>query len=416
MNNKSDKNAISLLELQVQIKEGLRSVLSANYQVAADINEIKTNASGHCYIELVQYNENSSIPKAKVSATIWAYTYRMLKPYFENETGSSLNVGMKISVTVQVQYHELYGLSLNIIDIDPSYTVSEIEQQRKKTIKKLVDDGVFEMNRSLQIPALPLRVAIISSATAAGYRDFMNQLYNNEHNYNFTTTLFAAVMQGKDADKSIIAAIDKVYNQINDFDILVIIRGGGAISDLACFDSYLLASCVAQIPIPVLTGIGHDKDISVVDMIANTMTKTPTAAAEFLINCIEQQDFYLDDIANQLIDITRQQTQNKNSELQNITMQLKNVTSIKIEHNKIFVRNFFKQQLKPLLTTRFKEFKMNLDLYHKDIEAHNPLKILQRGYSVVMFNEKIVTNANSIKKGDSVEIILHKGKKTATIK
>ncbi|MDR1983540.1 MAG: exodeoxyribonuclease VII large subunit [Prevotellaceae bacterium] len=414
MNNTANKNIISLLELQMMIKEELNSAFSANYQVVADINEIKENVSGHCYLELVQHDENSSIPKAKVNATIWAYTYRMLKPYFENETGTPLSVGMKISITVQIQYHQLYGLNLNIIDIDPTYTVSEIQLQRQLTIKKLIDDGIFDMNRSLQIAVLPLRIAVISSSTAAGYRDFINQLYS--HDYNFQTTLFAASMQGKDAEASIIAAIDEVYNDVDNFDILVIIRGGGSVSDLSCFDSYLLASHIAQIPIPVITGIGHDKDMSVADMVANTMTKTPTAAAEFLIDCAAQQDFYLNDIAEQLTSIVKIQLQNESYKLHDISIQLKNTASIIIERNKYFIKNFLSQQLKPLITLRFREIKNKLHFYQTNIELNNPKRILQRGYSIVTHNGKVVTDANSVKPHDEVEIILHKGRKTAIIK
>jgi exodeoxyribonuclease VII large subunit len=340
----------------------------------------------------------------------------MLKPYFESETGTSLAIGMKISVNVQIQYHELYGMSLNIIDIDPSFTVSEIELQRKRTIKKLIEDGIFEMNRSLEMPLLPLRIAVISSPTAAGFQDFMNQLYGNENNYNFSTKLFAAIMQGKEAENSIIAAIDEVFKSIENFDVLAIIRGGGSISDLACFDSYNLASCVAQIPIPVITGIGHDKDVSVVDMIANTMMKTPTAAAEFLVDCIARQDFYLNDIAESLSDIVGKQLQNKNYELQNIAVELKNSANSKVERNKIYVESIISQRIKPLLAARFRESAMKLDLYRKEIESGNPKRILQRGYSVVMHNGQAITDEKLVKPNDEVEIIMYKGRKKATIK
>ncbi|MDR1552124.1 MAG: exodeoxyribonuclease VII large subunit [Prevotellaceae bacterium] len=416
MNSIANKNIISLLELQTMIKEKLNSAFPANYQVVADINEIKENSSGHCYLELVQHDENSSIPKAKLSATIWSYTYRMLKPYFESETGTPLSMGMKISVSVQIQYHELYGLSLNIIDIDPSYTVSEIQLQRQRTIAKLTDDGIFDMNRCLQIPTLPLRIAIISSATAAGYRDFINQLYSNDYKYNFRTKLFAALMQGKDAEISIVAAIDEIYKTIDDFDVLVIIRGGGSVSDLACFDNYLLASCIAQIPIPVITGIGHDKDMSVADMVANTMTKTPTAAAEFLIDCVAQQDFYVNEMAEQLTDTVKMQLQNENYRLQNMTAQLKNTVSVKIEQNKYFLKTFFSKQMKPLLMSRFRELNNELHLFQKNIELNNPKQILQRGYSIVTHNGKVVTDAQAVKTDDEIEITLFKGKKTATVK
>lgn len=414
MNNLPNKNIISLLELQNMIKEKLNFAFPSNYQVIADINEIRENTSGHCYLELVQHDEKSNIPKAKLNATVWAYTYRMLKPYFENETGTPLSTGMKILVTVQIQYHELYGLSLNIIDIDPSYTVSEIQLQRRRTVKKLIDDGIYDMNRYLQIPTLPLRIAIISSATAAGYRDFINHLHDND--YNFQTTLFAATMQGKDAEASIIAAIDKVYETYDRFDVLVIIRGGGSVSDLACFDSYMLASCIAQIPVPVITGIGHDKDMSIVDMVAHTMMKTPTAAAEFLTDCLARQEFYLSEIAEQFTDTVKMKLQNEIYELQNMTAELKNAALTKIEQSKYFVKNFFNKQMKPLLAMCFRELKSKLYLYQKNIELNNPVQILQRGYSIVTHNGKVVTDANAVKTHDEIEITLYKGKKNAIIK
>ncbi|MDR2125983.1 MAG: exodeoxyribonuclease VII large subunit [Prevotellaceae bacterium] len=418
MNNSENKNTLSLLELQTMIKEELHNALPANYQVVADINEIKENSSGHCYLELVQHDENSSIPKARLNATIWSYTYRMLKPYFESETETSLAAGMKISITVQIQYHALYGLNLNIIDIDPSYTVGEIQLQRQQTIKKLIEDGIFDMNKSLQMPDLPLRIAIISSATAAGYRDFINQLYSNDYNYNynFQTTLFPASMQGKDAEASIIAAIDEVYKTVDSFDVLVIIRGGGSVSDLACFDSYMLASCIAQTPVPVITGIGHDKDMSVVDMVANTMTKTPTAAAEFLINCAAQQDLYLNEIAEYLADTVKIPLQNEYYGFQNIAIKLANAAQTVIDHNKYIMTHFSGKQMQPIVMMRFGEQKYRLNLYQANVELNNPKHILQRGYSIVTYKGKIVTDANAVKINDEVEIILHKGKKTATIK
>ncbi|MDR1349016.1 MAG: exodeoxyribonuclease VII large subunit [Prevotellaceae bacterium] len=416
MNNSlPNKNTISLLELQTMIKEKLNFAFSANYQVVADINEIKENNSGHCYLELVQHGENSSIPQAKTNATIWSYTYRMLKPYFESETGTSLSAGMKISVTVQIQYHELYGLSLNIIDIDPSYTVGEIQLQRQRTIKRLIDDGVFDMNRCLQIPTLPLRIAIISSTTAAGYQDFINQLYSNDYRYNFRTTLFSAVMQGKDAEASIIASIDEIYKTADDFDVVVIIRGGGSVSDLSCFDSYMLASYIAQLPVPVITGIGHDKDTSIIDMVANTMTKTPTAAAEFLINCAEQQDIYLNEIAEQIANTLKMKLKNKNYELQNMSMKVKNAALMKMEQNRYFVKDFFSLRMKPVLMMCFNELRKKLHVYQTTVELNNPEHILQRGYSIVTRNGKVVTDANAIKINDEIKITLHKGKRTAII-
>ncbi len=275
---------LTLSELQKQVKVSLEDTFSLPVWVKAEISEMTVNRSGHCYLDLVETEQGSDTVVSRCRATIWSYTFRMLRPYFETTTGQTFTEGLKVLLQAKVEYHEVYGFSLNIRDIDPVYTLGDMARQRREIIRRLQEDGVFEMNKELDLPEVPQRIAIISSPTAAGLQDFLDQLHNNEHQFVFYTKLFPAVMQGNEAPRSIMDALGQIYQYEDLFDAVVIIRGGGAQLDLACFDQYDLASHVAQFPLPVITGIGHDKDDTVVDMVAHTRMKTPTAVAEFLIS------------------------------------------------------------------------------------------------------------------------------------
>jgi exodeoxyribonuclease VII large subunit len=275
---------LSLFELQRQVKGSLDDSFSMPVWVKAEISEMTVNRSGHCYLDLVETEAGTDNVIARCRATIWSYTFRMLKPYFETTTGQTFSEGLKVLVQAKVEYHEVFGFSLNIRDIDPVYTLGDLARQRREIIRRLQEDGVFEMNKDLELPLVPQRLAVISSPTAAGLQDFLDQLHNNPHQFVFYTRLFPAVMQGSEAPKSIMNALDLIYAYETYFDAVVIIRGGGAQLDLACFDQYELAFTVAQFPLPVITGIGHDKDDTVIDMVAHTRMKTPTAVAEFLIS------------------------------------------------------------------------------------------------------------------------------------
>ena len=279
------KQQFTLFELNQVIKDSLQEAFPATVWLVAEISELKENRSGHCYLELVEKQENEIIARSR--ATIWSYTYRMLKPYFETTTGQFFAQGIKILIQVTVEYHPSYGLSLNIKDIDPTYTVGDMALQRKEIIERLMNEGIFEMNRELQLPLVPQKIAVISSTTAAGYQDFMNQLENNPHGFKFYTRLFEAYMQGQGSVSSIIHALERIFQYEEVFDAVAIIRGGGATADLSCFDNYELAFNITQFPLPVVTGIGHEKDETVIDLVAHTRMKTPTAVAEFFINGVE---------------------------------------------------------------------------------------------------------------------------------
>ena len=289
---------LKLSELNGLVKKAIGEAFSAPVWVIAEISELKINRNGHCYLVLIEKEVNGDAIIAQAKATIWSYTFRMLQPYFESTTGQQLTEGLKVLVSVSVDFHELYGFSLNIRDIDPTYTLGDMARRRREIIARLQSEGVADMNKELTLPLVPQRIAIISSATAAGYQDFVDQLTNNPGKYHFHLKLFPAIMQGNQAESSIIEALEQIYQYESFFDAVVIIRGGGSQVDLSCFDNYNLAYFVTQFPLPVITGIGHEKDDSIVDLVAHTRLKTPTAVAEFLIGGITRFDQQLDDLKN----------------------------------------------------------------------------------------------------------------------
>jgi len=278
------KGRLTLFELNSLIQDVIHEHLDETYWVIAEISEMKVNRSGHCYLELVEKESGSDEIAARARAVIWSYTFRIMKSYFQTTTGQELTEGIKILVQVTVEFHQTYGLSLNIRDIDPVYTLGDIARRRLEIISKLKESGVYDMNRELPLPLVPQRIAIISSSTAAGYQDFIAHLRKNPGRFRFHCTLFDAFMQGSEAVPSILKALDRIFQDEDKFDAVAIIRGGGAQADLGCFDNFELAWVVAQFPLPVITGIGHEKDDTVLDLVAHTRMKTPTAAAEFFIS------------------------------------------------------------------------------------------------------------------------------------
>lgn len=311
---------LTLSQLNEQVKDALLDAFPGAIWVVAEVSELKENRSGHCYLELIEKEGNDIV--ARLRATIWSYTYRMLKPYFETTTGQFFSQGIKVLVQVTVEYHAAYGLSLNIKDIDPTYTVGDMALQRKEIIDRLQNEGVFEMNKELELPLVPQKIAVISSATAAGYQDFMNQLENNEQGFRFHTKLFEAYMQGAEAVSSIIHALERIFQFEDFFDAVVIIRGGGATADLSSFDNYELAINITQFPLPVITGIGHEKDDTIIDLVAHTRLKTPTAVAEFLINGMERYYSRLLELENGIIQLSRETLDEQKEKLEDIAESL----------------------------------------------------------------------------------------------
>ena len=437
---------ITLYDLNLKVKEALSNSFSNQYWVIAEISEIKENNSGHCYLELIQKDEEQDYPKAKARATIWAYTYRMLKPYFETSTGRPLSSGLKVLVQVEVVFHEVFGYSLNITDIEPSFTLGDIEQKRRETIEKLISEGVFDMNKSTSFPILPKRIAVISSTTAAGLQDFINQINSNKFGYKIECTLFSANMQGVTAEESIIAALNGINEKYDQFDIVVIIRGGGSQADLACFDGYWLSAHVAQFPIPIITGIGHDKDISVVDLVAHTKLKTPTAVAEFIISKYQDAESIALELAERLeqavndivytnqakfekiltsiipfvfqgLSIERlhlERIQNKSSIaskslLTNLSTGLANISK-SFEFVSLVGFKESRNDLKHLaesLSYCSNHFIESQNTHLRNIESTvsllNPDNTLKRGYSITTINGKIIRNPNEVEKGTKIK-------------
>jgi exodeoxyribonuclease VII large subunit len=318
-----ENQSISLHQLLGQVKASLKTSLPAAFWVVAEISELKVNFNGHCYLELIEKESAGESIRAKARATIWASVFRMIQPYFETTTRSRLAAGMKVMVKASAEFHELYGFSLNITDIEPSYTLGEMAKQKQEIINRLMAEGVFEMNKSLDIPELPRKIAVISSRTAAGLGDFMDQLTRNAYGYKFYLKLFPAIMQGDEAEQSIIEALDAVYKLDWFFDLVVIIRGGGSQSDLNCFNNYWLAYNICQFPLPVLTGIGHEQDETIADLVAHTRLKTPTAVAEFLIGAFRLVDERINGLYTVLTDAATELVEKEKDRITRFLLTLK---------------------------------------------------------------------------------------------
>lgn len=447
-----NQKGISLFYLNNQIKNLLTESFPSEVWIVAEISELRYNQNGHCYLELIEKDEASDQIIAKARATVWSYTLRMLKPYFETTTGQKFSSGIKVLVNVGIEFQEIYGYSLNIKDIDPSYTLGDIARRRKEILAKLGAEGVLEMNKDLEFPEVPKCIAVISSPTAAGYEDFIAQLENNVSGYQFHYKLFPATMQGNQAEESIIKALDRINDYENLFDTVVIIRGGGSQADLNCFDSYWLAYHVAQFPLPVVAGIGHDRDQSIVDLVAHTSVKTPTAAAEFLIDCFDQCQDYQDNLREQFVEevseilastkerqvylaskflpLVKQILYQKNNQLfiagqklksggknlhLNSAHQLQQLNS-KFQHSlerKISSQKVNIDRLQTKIRRKFDRFfedrKHQISLHEQSVNYLNPENILKKGYTLSLKDGKIIKDIQFLSPNDIIETKFYNG-------
>ena len=443
---------LSLSELNSLVKGVLKQSLDNHYWLVAEISEIRENYSGHCYLEFIQKSDSSDNLIAKARANIWASTYRLLRPYFESSTGVSLSQGMKVLVHVSVEFHELYGYSLTISDIDPAYTLGDLEQKRAQTIQQLISDGVFDMNRELEIPLVPQRIAVISSETAAGYDDFISQLKNNDFGFVFYTCLFQAYMQGENAESSIINAFERIFNHQDYFDVVVIIRGGGSRAELSSFDSYDLSSVVCQFPLPVIAGIGHERDHSVVDMVSNVRVKTPTAAADLIIEKASEFLGGIEQMTETFIDYAENLITEKKHELELLSGQLLYGASEMVQYKKerlnltgfrfaslssksfndaryrlsnwqnklIFqaqknyqekekVLNDITKSLPRLVKSQISEQNEKIAALNRVLFHCVPENIFKKGFSITVHNGKILKSKTKVKEGDQLKTILSDG-------
>lgn len=426
---------ITLYELNMVVGAAISEALPGRYRVAAEISELRDNASGHCYMELVQ-KDAAGQTVAKARANIWASTYRNLRPYFEKATGERLRAGIKVLVTVSVTFHPTFHYSLTVLDIDPTYTIGDMARRRAEIIRRLTEEGIIEDNKKLEWNTLPRRVAVISSASAAGYGDFMNQLHGNCTGYKFYTSLFAAIMQGEQSENSIIGALERIYGHAGDFDCVVIIRGGGATSELNCFDSYMLAQHVAQFPLPVIVGIGHDRDETVLDYVANTRVKTPTAAAEWLVGrMMKAEEYYAALQESIMLTVNERITREKEyiallgeripaavtqrlAKEENRLLQIRNKTSYCAQQYVMRERlriNGFSSAVRSAVERNVEREKGKLQLIASKIELTSPEYILKRGYSITVKDGYPVKSAAEITDGDSIHIVFADGEATAVV-
>lgn len=410
-----EEQALSLYELNGLVKRTIRDRMSETYWVQAELSDVRSNYSGHCYLEFIQKDASGNNLIAKARGTIWSNIYKMLKPYFEQETGQAFTSGIKVLVRVSVDFHELYGYSLTVLDIDPTYTVGDMERKRREILRLLEEEGVIDLNKELEMPVLPQRIAVISSATAAGYGDFCNQLANNPRGYGFYTELFPAIMQGERVEESIIAALDAIYARLEAFDVVVIIRGGGATSDLSGFDTYELAANCAQFPLPIITGIGHERDDTVIDLIAHTRVKTPTAAAAFLVACMDQVADRLDNLSFRLQQGVRNRLLWEHRRIEGLKQRIPSAVYKRISDAKygLLAANRDLQ----MVTRQFLSMKKHrLELLQQRLNDALPEKQLARGYSITLKNGKAVKDASALKEGDTLVTLLHQGKVESVIK
>ena len=404
--------SLSLLDLQRMVRATLESRFDEAVWVRAEISELKLNRSGHCYLNLVEKGSGSGAPSAEARAVIWRSTYANIAAKFENATGQRLSSGISVLVRVIVTYHEIYGFSLQIIDLDAGYTLGEVERRRRETIERLTKEGVWDMNREEELPTPTLRIAIVSSATAAGYRDFCQEIARSP--YRFELTLFESLMQGDAAEQSIVNALCAIAEREEEFDVVAIIRGGGSTSDLALFDSYTIAAHVAQFPLPVFSGIGHDKDISVVDMVAHTMCKTPTAVATYLVELADAEMALVEEYAERLRDGVVARLNGERLKVERLSAELGRssmVTLSGLQHRLDMLEEGIKSDARRIIQSQTQR----LDSLQGIVESHNPRNILRLGFAIVRNADGKRVNLNNIEIGQNVNIELSDGSLSADV-
>lgn len=407
---------ITLRELQRRVKSVLEGQFALPLWVSAEISDLKVNYSGHCYLELVEKAEkggDNGVPTAQARAVIWKSHFPRIAGYFEAETGQRLAPGLKILAKVLVSYHELYGFSLQITDVDPSFTLGDLERQRQQTIAQLQQDGVWEMNRGVALPTVVQRVAVVSSAQAAGYQDFCKELAKSP--YRFEVELFDAFMQGEAAEGSIIDALCRVADRLEEFDAVVIIRGGGSRSDLNSFNAYRLCSYIAQFPLPVITGIGHDKDTSVADLVAHTALKTPTAVAGWLVERMDRICGWLDAAALQLHDGVLRLARTQQVRLEELTGDVRHL-SLGLLRQRGLELGSREEVFRQAVGSFLRQQRQRLDTTGELVESRSPRHILRMGFAVVRSGERAVTSIRQVEAGERLTVEVADGRFSAEVK
>lgn len=429
---------LTLFELNSLVRQVIENELAREYWVEAELAECRENR-GHCYMELVQKDELSHTPIARASAKCWRSTWSMVQPCFERTTGQRLHAGMKVRLKVYAQFHEAYGFSWIVTDIDANFTLGDMARRRQEIVRKLREEGIFDLQRELILPLFCQRIAVISAATAAGYGDFVNQLNDNEYGFKFETQLFPAVMQGEQVEQSIINALERIYERTihePSFDCVVIIRGGGSTSDLSGFDTLALAENVAQFPIPVITGIGHDRDESILDMVSHTRVKTPTAAAAFLTAHLKQTLDRIEDCEERIVRHVQSTMEVERLRLARISERIPTLFSLVSTRHQARIEQL-KQRLSSSISQRLEREQSKCSMYQIQCamaierqllkESHqlalleqraaslDPALLLRRGYSITLYKGKAVHDAGTLRPGDKIETRLNAGAIHSTV-
>ncbi len=427
---------LSLYELNGLVSAVIETTLNKEYWVEAELSEVR-EVRGHCFMELVQKDENTHTPVAKASAKCWKSTWMLVKPYFERVTGQVMHAGMKVLLRVYANFHEAYGFSWIVTDINPEYTMGDLARRRLAIIRQLKEEGVYDLQRELRLPLFAQRIAVISSEGAAGYGDFCHQLENNGYGFQFDVTLFPAVMQGEQVEDSIVCALDSINTRIDDFDVVVIIRGGGATSDLSGFDTLRLAENVANFPLPIITGIGHERDESILDMVSHTRVKTPTAAASFLIDHLATVQRHLDDVRQQLVttvlgrlDAERLRINKLGTQIPLLATEVLKHEEVRLGRMKVLVEQAvgmglqkresdlkqLRLQLKSTAESALQSQVSRLRELELKVQQLDPERMLHYGYSITMKGGRVVRDASALADGDELLTKLAKGNVTSIVK
>jgi exodeoxyribonuclease VII large subunit len=427
---------LTLFELNSLVREVLETTFDSAYWVEAELSEAR-EVRGHCYMELVQKDLFSATPVARASAKCWKSKWSNLRPKFERITGQPLHAGMKVMLLVTANFHEAYGFSWIVQDIDPTYTMGDMARKRMQIIRQLQEQGVFEMQKGLSIPMFAQRIAVISSENAAGYGDFCNQLENNDYGFKFYTKIFPATMQGEQVEPTIIAALNQINLHVDSFDVVVIIRGGGATADMSGFDTLALAENVANFPLPIITGIGHERDESVLDMVSNTRVKTPTAAAAYLIDNLADVWTQIEECQNRITTYVKHRMEQEHNRLTRCADRIPILFSLVKTRQEArlqqlsaqmvtYINNYLSQcqhrlqlisaSIRPAVERRMLKETNRIEQLDIKLKSLDPQLLLKRGYSITMHNGKSVRDASKLQKGDEIETRVEYGKIISVVK
>lgn len=400
-------HSLTLRELNLLVRKSIETALPSTYWVEAELSETR-ESNGHCYMELIEKDTFGDTIVARASAKCWRSVWQLVRPHFERVTGERLHPGMKVLLQVYAQFHETYGFSWIVTDIDPTFTLGDMARKRQEVIRKLKEEGVFDLNKELTLPLFAQRIAVITSSTAAGYGDFRDQLAANAYGFSFSPVLFQATMQGERTEQSIINALNLIYDERDNFDCVVIIRGGGAVSDLSCFDSLALAENVANFPLPIITGIGHERDESVLDMVAHTRVKTPTAAAVLLIDNLRRVSERIATAQERIAAAVSQRMEAERMRLSHISANIPVLFSLMKARQEAMI-NALSVRLDTAAKRQVEHNHHRLQLMKQHIEALDPALLLRRGYSITLHNGHAVLSTKKLKEGDVIETRLSKG-------